>query len=211
MFDKGMPDSWLILVAPEALSNYHHLGLCQDPDAPGKFVYRLNVVHSELVGEVWLSRSTAGRLRRWEFDTSTASQVWEAPVMTVASIQMGSDRHTMPMLTECSSFKDVIARLSLLVEHGEARVVISSRGSFKALASQPGSNGFCATDGTIVAAHASDVLLLGQCEQALSYGDGCGPMMGGESMMKEEDASARSGLCREWSEFEPKLWPSALF
>ncbi len=53
MFEQGLPDSLPILV------DYHHLGLCQDPEHPGSFIYRLNVVNSALKGEVWLQAATA--------------------------------------------------------------------------------------------------------------------------------------------------------
>ncbi len=167
MFEQGLPDSWPILVNPLAMANYHHLGLCQDPEHPGSFIYRLNVVNSALKGEVWLQAATAQTLRTWIWDSDRNSRVWACPVMTVAKLQLDEDRHSMPMLTKLTSFEDVITRLALLQEHGVVRVVVSSRGSYKHLATEPGSAGFRATDGQVDMAHEQVLALLRRCEGAL--------------------------------------------
>jgi hypothetical protein len=167
MFEQGLPDSWPILVNPLAMANYHHLGLCQDPEHPGSFIYRLNVVNSALKGEVWLQAATAQTLRAWIWDSDRNSQVWACPVMTVAKLQLDEDRHSMPMLTKLTSFEDVITRLALLQEQGVVRVVVSSRGSYEHLATEPGSAGFRATDKQVDMAHEQVLALLRRCEGAL--------------------------------------------
>jgi hypothetical protein len=167
MFRQGLPDSWPILVDPPAMANYHHLGLCQDPERPGQFVYRLNVVHSALRGEVWLNRSTARSLQDWIWDSDKNSRVWAVPVITVAKLQLEEDRHSMPMMTKLSSFRDVIGRLALLQEQGRVRVVVSRRGAYKDLAAVDGSVGFHASSAQIGSAHGVVAGMLKRCEGAL--------------------------------------------
>jgi hypothetical protein len=109
---RGLPDSWPIL-CKNAAAAYHLLYVCQDPEEPSEFVYRFNVVHSALEGEVYFSPKTAHKLRDWTFDTNNR-MLEVTPALVVCPVQLENDRHSLSMRTKRTSFREVVADLALI-------------------------------------------------------------------------------------------------
>ena len=124
----GWSDSWTGIANPVMLQNVHVLLLCQDEEDPTAFTYRLNLVHSNLKSEVFLSALTCGELLNpWCFDRAD-SFIFSLPVVTVAPLVFPNGRHSFGLHSKQTSLREVIRFLYQVQLHRKAQVVIGKRG-----------------------------------------------------------------------------------
>jgi hypothetical protein len=127
---KGIPDSWPSLANPPLLKGYHLLHVCQDSEDLSHFTYRLNVVHSALAGERYITASSAKKLLLpWTFDHSK-SFVFSLPVLIVCPLVFSDGRHSLGLKTGLSSLKEVVTFLAAIATQHKGQVILSRRGAF---------------------------------------------------------------------------------
>ena len=109
---QGLPDSWPTCVEPAMLQGYHLLHVCQDPSDVSSFTYRLNVAHSALKSEVYLtSESTPRLMMPWAYD-HRVSFIFNLPVLIIAPLTFKEGRHSFSLKSGLCSLKETVEYLA---------------------------------------------------------------------------------------------------